>query len=249
MAKQLRWYDFVPEAILAVGLGVFVVTEPSAATSGLRSAKGLLLIALASIAWVLARLVSLAFVRARIVRGAPFVLAAFAILNVVVLPAYRDKVVVETAPVVAMVSTTTTTTIPSATTTTAVGAPTPPTTAPSVTSTTVAAAQPAVIATGSLSGIDHRASGTVRIYRQPTGAHVVGLEDFDIQPGPAYVLYVVPGANRKDHAGGTRLEALRGNRGTQFYDVPAAIDLSEGAWTVLVWCETFDVPVAHSSPS
>lgn len=247
MTKRLRWYEFAPEAILAIGLGVFAVTEPSAALSGLRSTKGLVLIAVATIGWLVARLVAIAVVRQKVVRGVPFVLAAFAILNVVVLPAYRDRVVVErmpTALAAAEVPTTSTTT-----TTTTVIAPTPTTAVGPKPTTTTTAQQPVVIRTGSLSGVDHRASGDVRLYRQPNGAYVVGLEDFDIQPGPAYVLYVVPGESRRDIDGGVRLAALRGNRGTQFYDVPTGTDLGEGTWTVLVWCETFDVPVARSTPT
>ena len=98
-------------------------------------------------------------------------------------------------------------------------------------------------------GIDHRASGTVTLYRQPDTGVVIGLEEFDIQPGPAYALYLVPGSDRQDHDGGTRLSKLRGNRGTQFYDVPEDVMVDGGAWTVLVWCETFDVPVANATPA
>lgn len=114
-----------------------------------------------------------------------------------------------------------------------------------------AASQPAPerLRSGPITGIDHRASGTVAIYRQPDGRYVVGLEDIDIQPGPDYDLYIVPGENREDTKGGIRLGDLRGNRGTQFYDVPAGADLENGPWTVLVWCQTFAVPVAGATPS
>jgi hypothetical protein len=101
---------------------------------------------------------------------------------------------------------------------------------------------------GAFRGIDHRASGTVAVYRQPDGRFVVGLEDFDIQPGPDYDLYVVPGTNRDRRDGGTRLDDLKGNRGTQFYEVPVGLDLANGDWTVLVWCQTFGVPVANATP-
>lgn len=112
-----------------------------------------------------------------------------------------------------------------------------------------AASGPQRLRSGSFRGIDHRAEGTVVIYRQPDGRYVVGLEDIDIQPGPDYDLYLVPGENRQDTKGGVRLGDLRGNRGTQFYEVPAGVDLENGPWTVLVWCQTFAVPVANSTPS
>jgi len=143
-------------------------------------------------------------------------------------------------------------------------APAPVTVAESPTSTTTSPPQPEVAAppapapaasgpqrlrSGSFRGIDHRAEGTVVIYRQPDGRYVIGLEDIDIQPGPDYDLYLVPGENREDTKGGIRLGDLRGNRGTQFYEVPAGVDLENGPWTVLVWCQTFAVPVANSTPS
>ena len=78
-------------------------------------------------------------------------------------------------------------------------------------------------------GIDHRASGTAVIYRQPDGSLVVGLEDIDIQPGPDYDVYVVPGADREDTDGGIRLDDLRGNKGTQYYPVPTGTDVATGA--------------------
>ena len=108
---------------------------------------------------------------------------------------------------------------------------------------------PQRLRSGSFRGIDHRAEGTVVVYRQPDGRYVIGLEGIDIQPGPDYDLYLVPGEDREDTKGGVRLGDLRGNRGTQFYDVPAGVNLENGPWTVLVWCQTFAVPVANSTPS
>ena len=78
---------------------------------------------------------------------------------------------------------------------------------------------------------------------------MVGLEDIDIQPGPDYDVYVVPGADREDRDGGTRLDDLRGNKGTQYYVVPADLALEDGPWTVLVWCQTFGVPIANATPA
>ena len=145
---------------------------------------------------------------------------------------------------------------PGANATAATGVPRPapaaaPTTAApaSPVTTTAAPAQPVRLAVGSFRGVDHRASGTVALYQRADGRFVVGLEDFDIQPGPDYDVYLVPGADKEDRGDGTRLDDLRGNRGTQFYDVPPGIDLARGTWTVLVWCQTFAVPVATATPS
>ena len=151
---------------------------------------------------------------------------------------------------------TTSTTVPPAAT--VAETPTSTTTSPSQSEVAAPAAEPAPapatsgpqrLRSGSFRGIDHRAEGTVAIYRQPDGRYVIGLEDIDIQPGPDYDLYLVPGEDREDTKGGVRLGDLRGNRGTQFYEVPGGVDLENGPWTVLVWCQTFAVPVANSTPS
>ena len=100
-----------------------------------------------------------------------------------------------------------------------------------------------------LEGIDHRASGTVNLYRRADGTHVVGLEGIDVQPGPDYDVYLVPGADREALDDAARLDDLRGNRGSQFYDVGTRPDLGAGEWTVLIWCQTFSVPIANATPA
>jgi hypothetical protein len=232
----LRWWELAPEAVLGLGLAFFLATEPDAATSAFESTTALVLMTGTAAIWIAVRLGSSRLGR----RWAPlrtvaFGAAAAGVLAVVVLPAYDDTTVVETLPVVAE---------PLASPTTIA----PPAAPDGATSTTTTVAPPQVIAEAPIHGIDHRAEGTARTYRQPSGALVVGLEAIDIQPGPDYDVYVVPGADREDIDGGTRVDDLRGNKGTQYYDVPSGIDLTPGSWTVLVWCQTFDVPVAGSTP-
>jgi hypothetical protein len=98
-------------------------------------------------------------------------------------------------------------------------------------------------------GIDHSAAGTVRIYRDRHRELIVGLVDFTIQPGPSYDLYLAPGADRRSLERSTALGHLRGNRGTQFYDVPTGVKADHGTWTVLVWCQIFAVPIANATLS
>jgi len=111
------------------------------------------------------------------------------------------------------------------------------------------ATPPPALRTGALMGIDHRAMGTVSLYRSADGGHLVGLEQIDIQPGPDYDVYLVPGTDRQDPGDGIRLDDLRGNQGTQFYAIPPGTAVASGAWTVLVWCQIFDVPVANATPT
>jgi hypothetical protein len=95
----------------------------------------------------------------------------------------------------------------------------------------------------SLTGIRHRASGLVRVLPAAAGGEVVRLERLDVEPGPDYVVYVVPGAGREDPDGGTLLDRLKGARGNQNYPVPAGARLRE-PFTVLIWGRAFSVPVA-----
>jgi hypothetical protein len=227
---RTRWWELAPEAVLGAGLAIFAVTEPDAAFSSFKSVRAVVIMVVVGAAWLAARVLAALVLRPPWARIVVFGVGAFVILNVVVLPSYRDKTVVEAFPVAPVEAAAPTTAAPG------------PTAAPPTTT----AAQPQRLASGSLRGIDHRASGTAALYRSGSG-FVVGLEDIDIQPGPDYDLYVVPGADRQQRRDAVRLDDLRGNRGTQFYEVPAGVALEEGAWTVLVWCQTFGVPIANAT--
>jgi hypothetical protein len=295
-ARRLVRWEFLPEAVLVVGLTAFFLDQTDAATSAFKSTKALAIMAAVTIGWLGARVALARLVPFAVARAAVFSVAAVVALSVVVFPAYDNETVVESFPTAAVAPATVPGPVPSAesvaapmasqpaavgaqktppsapgprsTSTTTVAAPppaaapgtpeaaptspTPPEAAPATPTPQEAAPAPAGpqrLRSGAFRGIDHRASGTAAIYRQPDGRFVVGLEDIDIQPGPDYDLYIVPGADREDTKGGIRLGDLRGNRGTQFYEVPAGVDLENGPWTVLVWCQTFAVPVAGATPS
>jgi hypothetical protein len=225
-----RWWELLPEALLLVGLGYFFFDETDPALSAFKSTRALALMVITAIAWIAARLLFCRFIPWPAARVAPLVVAAVAILAIVVLPAYRTHTVVERLRATPI-------DMPASDTQPAM------TEAPST-----APAQPEVVRSASFHGIDHRARGTVTIYRRPDGRHVIGLEDFDIQPGPDYDVYVVPGTNRTNRTSATRIDDLRGNAGTQYYDAPVGLNLEAGPWTVLIWCQTFSVPVANATP-
>jgi hypothetical protein len=100
---------------------------------------------------------------------------------------------------------------------------------------------PALLGTGELEGIGHRARGTVRLH-VVDGEGIVAFDDIDVEGtvGPSVHL-VPPGARTPD--GGVRLGALEAERGSFATSVPAGVDLGRG-WSVLVWCDPFDVPIA-----
>lgn len=241
LGRGLRWWELLPEVVLGAGLGLFALTETEAAASAFRSTTAVTLMAATSVGWLAGRLLLARFASSPAVGLVVFAVAAAGVLRVVVVPAYDDTTVVETLPVAADLP-------PAATSTTqpAIAAP-PASTPPPAPTTTAVPAAPLALRSGPLRGIDHRASGTAVVYRQPDGSVVVGLEGIDIQPGPDYDVYVVAGADREDIDGAIRLDDLRGNQGTQYYPVPGPTDVGSAEWTVLVWCETFDVPVAGAT--
>jgi hypothetical protein len=224
-----RWWELVPEALLVIGLGYFFVDETDAATSAFKSTRALLLMLGVGVGWIVARLALARLVAWPTARLVPLLVAAVGILAIVVVPAYRDHVVVERLDAAPR---------PSADPRIELDSERRP-----------VEGAPKVVRAASFRGVDHRARGRVAVYRRSDGTHTIGLENFEIQPGPDYDVYVVPGVDRTDRDGGTRIDDLRGNAGTQYYDLPAGIDLEAGPWTVLVWCQTFGVPVAHATPA
>lgn len=104
----------------------------------------------------------------------------------------------------------------------------------------VPAASPEVLSAGTFAGFDalHQASGTARIVRAGGNTYLRFEEDFTVTNGPD--LFVHLGQNGK-YAPEVNLGRLKGNIGSQNYEIPAAVDLTQydEAW---VWCRAFAVP-------
>lgn len=115
-----------------------------------------------------------------------------------------------------------------------------------VVATPAAAASPARVATGALRGLaGHSASGHVSTYRLADGSHVVRFEGVDIGGTPDPEVYVLSGRDRTGKRGGTHLGALKGEKGSFNYFLPAALAGTD--FTVVVWCEQFAVDIAHAT--
>jgi hypothetical protein len=116
------------------------------------------------------------------------------------------------------------------------------TTAPPTTGKVV---EPDVVTSGTFTGIDHDARGTVNVYEQD-GRFVLRFEDdTDIQNGPDLYVWVLAA---ESYAGGNPgeyldLGFLTGTVGSQNYQLPENFDPLVHR-TVLIWCLRFAVPFA-----
>jgi hypothetical protein len=90
----------------------------------------------------------------------------------------------------------------------------------------------------------HWGKGRVSVYE-----HSVFLEsDFEVGPGPAFHVYLVPRASIRSAAdlSGVKhvdLGGLRAFKGSQRYAIPAGTDLKDYP-SVIVWCEAFSVLIS-----
>jgi hypothetical protein len=86
----------------------------------------------------------------------------------------------------------------------------------------------------------HSAVGEVAVVREADGRRQLILQDLDADNGPDLRLYFSP-SSEGNVEGGVDLGPLRGNKGTQSYEVPADVDLTATP-TVVIWCERFSTP-------
>jgi hypothetical protein len=230
--------ELIPQLLLGLATVGFVVTKFNAVRSAAESLQAVAVLTGVGIAWLAFSLLLMPWlVRKQWVRVAISSVVALALAWVLFANAYHDTKVVE--HLAGLQPRTEQGTLDAETST--------PTTVPLAPA--LAPAAPVRVRAASFRGINHRASGTASIIRQPDGAFVVGLEDIDFEPGPDYRVYVVPGNATRPGDGAIELDKLRGNVGTQFYDVPSDTDPTDGEWTVLVWCRVFAVPIAAAVPA
>jgi len=90
----------------------------------------------------------------------------------------------------------------------------------------------------------HYGKGKVSVYRR-----AVFLEpDFEVGPGPAYHVYLVPKEKVRDEAAVkdamfVDLGRLRSFKGSQRYPIPEGVDLAKYP-SVVIWCERFGVLIS-----
>lgn len=95
----------------------------------------------------------------------------------------------------------------------------------------------------------HYGKGKVSVYQR-----TVFLEpDFEVGPGPAYHVYLVPKAAIRDEAAVKDamfidLGGLRAFKGSQRYPIPDGVDLKNYP-SVVIWCERFSVLISPADLS
>jgi len=101
-----------------------------------------------------------------------------------------------------------------------------------------------VVRSGSFRSLEHATTGKAIVLRRPGGNQILRLEHLSTSNGPDVRVYLsrVP-ASGDLHAyrtGFIDLGALKGNRGSQNYAIPAGTDLS-GFKSAVIWCRRFVV--------
>ncbi len=94
---------------------------------------------------------------------------------------------------------------------------------------------------GTLAGINHTASGAVKLY-DADGTKVVYFETFTSQDGPDLKVYLSKDINATEYI---RLGVLKSTSGMQSYNVPANTDTTPYKF-VHIWCERFTVVFARA---
>ena len=126
-----------------------------------------------------------------------------------------------------------------------------PTDAPAEPTPDEAASTPQVLVQGSFYDVVHEGEGTATVYQLADGSRVLRFEDFMVLNGPDLHVWLVPvdpvpNTVGVEIAGYADLGKLKGNVGSQNYELPAGLDLSQFK-SVVVWCQPFRVPFAAAA--
>ena len=105
--------------------------------------------------------------------------------------------------------------------------------------------EPIAVLSGQFVDIDraHRGSGDATIYELPDGSRVLRFDNFEVTNGPDLHVLLATGAGptgRDDLGDTVDLGPLKGNVGSQNYEIPADVDLSD-IQSIVIYCVPFHV--------
>ncbi|WP_394616501.1 DM13 domain-containing protein [Lentzea sp. JNUCC 0626] len=106
---------------------------------------------------------------------------------------------------------------------------------------------PKEVAAGEWRSLEHATTGKASLIKLPGGAHSVQFAGLNTSDGPDLYVYLSPHASSSAEKtfgqGFTSLGKLKGNRGDQVYEIPAAVDVS-AIRSVVIWCQRFSAGFA-----
>ena len=105
-----------------------------------------------------------------------------------------------------------------------------------------------VLARGKFHNAEKAGKGTATVYQRADGKRILRLSDFAVDNGPDLHVRLIAANDAKNTASVAKtdhveLGKLKGNQGSQNYDVPANVDLSKYR-VVSIWCNRFSVNCA-----
>lgn len=86
----------------------------------------------------------------------------------------------------------------------------------------------------------HTGSGTATLFRLTDGSHLLRFENFSVTNGPDLRVYLSKDSSVSE---AVELGKLKGNKGSQNYEIPEQIDLSQYRY-VIIYCKPFHVTFA-----
>ena len=109
-------------------------------------------------------------------------------------------------------------------------------------------AGPITVAAGNFRDADsfHRGQGTATIYRQADDTYLLRFEDFRVTNGPDLRVLLAAAANPQSRGelqegGYVELAPLKGNIGSQNYEIPPEVDPLADGGSVIIYCRPFQV--------
>jgi hypothetical protein len=104
---------------------------------------------------------------------------------------------------------------------------------------------PIQVALGTFQSQNHPTTGSAVIVQLPEAGRVLTLEGFKTDNGPDLRVYLVSDPENARSGYFVDLAALKGNEGTQNYEIPNDADLDQIV-AVSIWCEDFSVPFGYA---
>jgi hypothetical protein len=109
---------------------------------------------------------------------------------------------------------------------------------------------PVVVGSGAFVSGEHSTTGKALLIQAPDGTRMLRLEDLKTSNGPDLRVYLSSAAPNASWGAFdddfVELGKLKGNIGSQNYDVPSGVDLARYG-TAVIWCKRFSVPFGAAS--